>query len=89
MDTISDRYRSFRCGRNFLATLVLVIVAWLLVNHYVCPFDPDDSHLNLLLSIEASVSVAFLLASQEKNDRLIRDTLDRILADAEEIKSEL
>jgi len=86
MDSLSDRYRAFRCGRSFLVTLVLLIVVWLFVNHALYLFDPDDSHLNLTLSIEASVSVAFLLASQEKNDRLIREMLDRILADAEAIK---
>lgn len=72
---LAQGYRRFRGGWWFLAVLSALIGA-AMGAHAWLGYDPDFTITNLCLSIEASVSVALLLASQESTDRA-----NRILAE--------
>jgi len=67
--SFASTYRRLRTGKTFLIVLSTIIAAWFMLNWWF-GFDPDYTRLNLCLSIEASVSVALLLAAQEAQDRV-------------------
>lgn len=69
--TFAEVYRKCRTGWGFLVGLSLTISGWLIFNHFL-QFDPDFTRLNLMLSIEASVSVAVLLSTQEAYEKVER-----------------
>jgi len=65
--SLAERYRRIRGGWQFLAGLATFIVVWAVL-HAIEGLDRDWTILNLILSMEASVSVALLIASQADND---------------------
>lgn len=60
-------YARFRGSRNFLLGLAAFIAAGLAA-HFVLGWDADFGALNLLLSMEASLSVALLMMWNERQD---------------------
>lgn len=80
-------YRTFRSPRVFLWALCIFCAAWMIWN--ILPHEPhfDDSgfaRLTLILSIEASIASAVMLAVQERqehaNARQLRYMLDMMEA---------
>lgn len=68
---LADRYAKFRGSKAFLVALCTLIFLWVALN--LCPlFKWDDGfgELNLILSSEASISVALLIMAQDKQDEL-------------------
>lgn len=65
----AEVYRRLRTGKSFLIILSVFIATWLGLD-WVLDFDPDYTRINLILSTEASISVAMLLAAQEATDKL-------------------
>lgn len=61
-------YARFRGSSTFLWGLLIFIVLWLSVVHGFFGFDKDFGVINLLLSSEASVSLAFFAMMQEQTD---------------------
>lgn len=51
----------------FLVVLVLFVAAWITLHHLV-GLDPDWGLLNLILSIEASFSVALIIMADGKQE---------------------
>ena len=88
MKRLSTFYSRFRSGWLFLAILAGTIVFWLAA-HWIWGIDPELTQLNLVLSIEASLSVGVLIAAQEQNDSMTRAILTQILADAERINRDM
>lgn len=70
--TFERAYRTFRSPRIFLRVLCIVCFTWIVWN--LQPWFPhfDDEgfgRLNLLLSVEASIASAVLLAVQERQEQ--------------------
>ncbi len=70
-DRIAGAYARFRGSRLFLIVLTAVILFWVIWNSIpgLPHFDGDGfGRLNLLLSSEASISVALLIMANDKQD---------------------
>lgn len=67
----AEFYKKFRSGRAFFLVLSVFIAVWLLL-HKLINLDPDYGILNLLLSIEASVSMSLFMMLSERQDELQR-----------------
>lgn len=70
-------YAKFRGSKFFLILLCAVIFVWITANE-IFGFDEGYGRLNLMLSSEASISVALLIMSQEKQDRVQAKQLEYI-----------
>lgn len=69
MDTnLAKWYAKFRGSATFLWGLLGFIAFWLIVVHGILKLDPDFGVINLMLSSEASVSLAFFAMMQEQTD---------------------
>lgn len=69
MDTnLAKWYAKFRGSTTFLWGLLGFILFWLGVVHGLFRFDKDFGIINLMLSSEASVSLAFFAMMQEQTD---------------------
>jgi hypothetical protein len=69
MDTnLATWYAKFRGSATFLWGLLGFIAFWIGVLHGVFKLDPDFGIINLILSSEASVSLAFFAMMQEQTD---------------------
>ena len=73
-----ERFYAFRGGSAFFIALTIFLIGWFVFRHFL-HFDPDNSWLNLLLSIEASTTTSLLLDLQVKTTARDRATLQRIL----------
>jgi uncharacterized membrane protein len=104
MDTnLAKWYAKFRGSSTFLWGLLIFIGGWLILIHSVFKLDPDFGVINLILSSEASVSLAFFAMMQEQTDlqhsevmHAIKEMLEQskkvdaeILETVEEIHEEL
>lgn len=61
-------YAKFRGSATFLWGLLGFIACWLTLIHGLLGFDKDFGVINLILSSEASVSLAFFAMMQEQTD---------------------
>ncbi len=90
--SFAKEYASFRGSTAFLVVLAATIAIWIGWNespglpHFD---DPEFGRLNLLLSTEASLSVALLIMANEKQDKAQQETLKHLLRLAETIKTEV
>ncbi|MGH8144314.1 MAG: DUF1003 domain-containing protein [Steroidobacteraceae bacterium] len=78
----AEGYANFRGSRLFLLILSAFLAIWFVVN--LVPglphFDrPDFGVLNVILSAEASLSVALLMAAAERQDEIQRRELEYLL----------
>lgn len=74
-----DRLLKFRGGNGFFLVLAILLVAWFTAK-CVWHFDPENSWLNLLLSLEASVTTCMLLDLQFRSTERDRALLQAILS---------
>ena len=79
-----QRFLAFRGGSAFFGALAMFLALWFAAR-LVWHFDPDNAWLNLLLSLEASVTTSLLLDLQVKTTTSDRQTFARILALEERI----
>jgi uncharacterized membrane protein len=86
-DNFAQLYAKARGSRTFLYGLLAFILAWLAVSHWT-GFDGDHGLINLLLSAEASVSLAFFAMMGEKQDAQHREQMEAMLALLQAIKKE-
>jgi uncharacterized membrane protein len=69
MDTnLAKWYAKFRGSATFLWGLLGFIALWIGVVHGIFGIDKDYGIINLMLSSEASVSLAFFAMMQEQTD---------------------
>jgi uncharacterized membrane protein len=61
-------YAKFRGSATFLWGLCGFVLFWLIVIHGFLGYDKDFGIINLLLSSEASISLAFFAMMQEQTD---------------------
>lgn len=73
-------YAKFRGSATFLWGLLLFIVGWLVFVHHILGLDKDFGIINLLLSSEASVSLAFFAMMQEQTDMQHAEVMQAIKA---------
>lgn len=83
-----ERFYAFRGGSAFFVALTIFLAGWF-VTRRIWHFDPDNSWLNLLLSIEASTTTSLLLDLQVKSTARDRATLQRILDEEVAIDKQL
>lgn len=67
--SLSAAYKRFRGSRSFLLCLSLFIAIWVGA-HFLTGFDDGFGALNLILSAEASLSMAVFMAIQQQIDDL-------------------
>ncbi|MGH7077961.1 MAG: DUF1003 domain-containing protein [Acetobacteraceae bacterium] len=78
----ADRYARFRGSRLFLLILTAFLAFWFACNllPWLPHFDrPGFGVLNVILSAEASLSVALLMAAAERQDAVQRRELEYLL----------
>lgn len=80
-------YAKARGSKSFLYGLCFFIAVWLTLSH-ITGFDADHGLINLILSAEASVSLAFFSMLSEEQDRKHQEMMAAILALLQAIKSE-
>lgn len=80
-------YARARGSKTFLYGLMAFILVWLVVSRWT-GFDADHGLINLILSAEASVSLAFFAMMGEKQDAQHQQQVDAMLALLQAIKSE-
>jgi uncharacterized membrane protein len=80
----SQIYVKFRGSVWFLVILVVFCAAWMAI-HWITKFDPDLGLLNIVLSFEASLSLAFFAMvsefqyrEQKKQTETIQQILERM-----------
>lgn len=73
-------YAKFRGSAIFLWGLLGFIGIWLSIFHGLLKFDPDFGIINLILSSEASVSLAFFAMMQEHTDMQHAEVIKSIQA---------
>jgi len=93
---LAEWYAKFRGSPTFLWGLLGFIVLWLTTHCLVAWWDKDLSLINILLSSEASVSLAFFAMMQEQTENYhtelmetIRNTVKDISKDVDDIKEEV
>ena len=79
MDTnLAKWYAKFRGSATFLWGLLGFIALWLTIVHGILRLDPDFGIINLMLSSEASVSLAFFAMMQEQTDMQHAEVMNAI-----------
>jgi len=86
-DNFAQLYAKARGSKTFLYGLMAFILAWLVVSH-ATGFDADHGLINLILSAEASVSLAFFAMMGDKQDAQHREQVAAMLALLQAIKKE-
>lgn len=72
---LANTYAKLRGSAGFLIGLVVFIAIWL-TGSKILGVDKDHGMINLLLSAEASVSLAFFAMLQEKTDARVQDQMN-------------
>lgn len=67
MPDFARLYATFRGSKAFLSGLVTFVAMWMGI-HFLTGFDSDWGMLNLFLSLEASISLAFFTMLSDKQD---------------------
>lgn len=86
-DNFAQLYAKARGSKTFLYGLLAFILAWLAVSR-ATGFDADHGLINLILSAEASVSLAFFAMMGDKQDAQHREQVAAMLALLQAIKKE-
>jgi len=86
-DNFAQLYAKARGSKTFLYGLLSFIFAWLAVSR-ATGFDADHGLINLILSAEASVSLAFFAMMGDKQDAQHREQVAAMLALLQAIKKE-
>jgi uncharacterized membrane protein len=74
---LAKTYAKLRGSAGFLIGLVAFITVWL-VGSKILGMDKDHGMINLILSAEASISLAFFAMLQEKTDARVQDQMEVI-----------
>ena len=81
-------YARARGSRSFLIGLCVIVFTWLGAS-LATGFDHDHGLLNLFLSFEASISLAFFAVVSEMQYRVLVELLEKIKAEEDEILEEV
>ena len=86
-DNFAQMYAKARGSKTFLYGLLVFILIWLTISR-LTGFDADHGLINLILSAEASVSLAFFAMMGDKQDAQHREQVDAMFALLKAIKKE-
>ena len=75
---IAAVYGKFRGSKAFLVGLCSFIVIWMTLHFLVPVFDPEMGFINLILSAESSISLAFFAYLSSIQDDKIEAAITRI-----------
>jgi len=81
-------YARMRGSKGFLIGLCVFVFGWLGVS-IATGWDRDHGTLNLVLSFEASISLAFFAVVSEAQYQLLKSLLEQIKAEEDEILKEV
>jgi len=85
-------YAKFRGSSTFLIGLLVFIFGWLAL-HYIFPWwDNDLAGINIILSSEASVSLAFFAMMQEQTDLQhseVMNAIKQMLEQSQKVDAEI
>lgn len=81
-------YAKVRGSKAFLIGLCVFVFSWLAISHFT-GFDSDHGLINLFLSFEASVSLAFFAVVSDKQYETLRAVLDAIKSEEDSILKEV
>lgn len=71
---LASVYARFRASTAFLVVLVLFVASWIAA-HLLWGLDSDWGLLNLILSIEASISVALIIMANDRQETIEKKQL--------------
>lgn len=77
---IAEVYGKFRGSKAFLVGLCSFIAIWMALHFLVPIFDPEMGFINLILSVESSVSLAFFSYLSSLQDEKMEKAIERIEA---------
>ena len=75
---IAAVYGKFRGSKAFLVGLCSFIVIWMTLHFIVPVFDPEMGFINLILSVESSVSLAFFSYLSALQDEKMEQAVNEI-----------
>lgn len=81
-------YAKARGSKWFLIGLVLFVISWLSMS-YLSGFDKDHGLINLCLSAEASISLAFFALLNEQQDAKFEQILEKLDDKVDDILEEV
>lgn len=81
-------YARMRGSKGFLIGLCVFVFGWVIVS-WLTGWDHDHGALNLVLSFEASISLAFFAVVSESQYQMLKDLLERIKREEDEILEEV
>jgi len=85
-------YAKFRGSSVFLWGLLGFIVSWLVLHSILIWWDKDLAVINLILSSEASVSLAFFAMMQEQTDMQhseVMNVIKQMLEQSQKVDAEI
>ena len=88
---LAKTYAKLRGSSGFLFGLIIFVMLWLSAS-YITGFDKDHGLINLCLSAEASISLAFFAMLQDRNDiasKAQMDIIEQILKKMDERDQQL
>lgn len=71
-------YKRLRTSKTFFAAVSTFIAVWCTL-HFLFGFDPDWGGLNLILSAEASLSMALFMMLSDRQDQFQREQRGQML----------
>lgn len=71
-------YKRLRTSKTFFVSVSAFIGVWVLL-HFAAGFDPDWGALNLILSAEASLSMALFMMISDRQDRFQHEQREHML----------
>lgn len=79
-------YSKIRGSAAFVIFLCLFVGGWLTI-HHTTGFDPEFGMLNLFLSTEASISLAFFTMMGDKQDAANKRAIDELTDTVESVQA--
>jgi len=85
-------YAKFRGSSTFLIGLLVFIFGWLALHYIFSWWDRDLAGINIILSSEASVSLAFFAMMQEQTDLQhseVMNAIKQMLEQSQKVDAEI
>ena len=77
-EKLAALYKRLRTSKAFLLGLAAFIGTWAAL-HFLIGFDPEWGALNLILSAEASLSMALFMMLSDRQDQFQREQREQML----------
>lgn len=74
LSQLASAYTKIRGSKGFLLTLISIIVSWISL-HFTFGIDPEWGGLNLFLSSEASIALAFYTVDTARQEAQFKEQM--------------